>query len=158
MKTFVIYTKKKNCPDSKKIIININAYFSYYKNEIEASLDETDTAVMWEIDEAKPIHGEKYIGVETPYGICGLENLSTGCKTVILANHLKGRVISLNLCGMNALMSLFTHVPADNNEYYLTNKYFDFNDKRHENVKINYNKQRIVTFRDFYELLSVGRC
>lgn len=46
---------------------------------------------------------------ETPYGICGVTSLSTGCKTVlnIVLSEDSGKAYSVMECGPNALRELY---------------------------------------------------
>ena len=65
------------------------------------------------IDKASLI--DKKLGtVKTDFGITGIKNLSTGCKTVLVFRYLQKRQMSCNLnineCGWNAVKVLFAIV------------------------------------------------
>lgn len=68
--------------------------------------------------------------MNTPYdrGVL-IKNLSTGCKTCILANHISDKIISIEQCGDNTMNILFS---LDNRKYY--SRFFNID----PNMKIKY--------------------
>ena len=74
-----LYTSGKYFKDNEIIIDND----SFFNNNVSAkSLSENSIKVMEEVDHAKLL--DQNIGkIETPYGITGIQDLSTGCKTIL---------------------------------------------------------------------------
>lgn len=95
---------------------------SFFNNNVTAKNFTGDSIkVMMTIDKAKLI--DAFTGkIETPYGICSIENLSSGCKTVLnyyfikLFPNLYPNIKAINAieCGCNALEELFKAI--ENNE------------------------------------------
>ncbi len=102
-----------------EIIVNMESFF---KNNISASqLSQDSLDVMKQIDNA--ILLDKGLGtIQTPFGICNINDLSTGCKTVISAifiNEHKDKFISLRAidateAGPNAIELLFEYIERTN--------------------------------------------
>ena len=109
MITVFIDSSYKNHYKSSNTIINIEVNFNRYMKSILTNLDEIDYHFMRNIDSLRNVHKiNGKLVLESPYGLMGLNNLSTGCKTCLLAHHLKGKLISLNQCGENAIFELFS--------------------------------------------------
>ena len=74
-----LYTSGKYFKDNEIIIDND----SFFNNNVSAkSLSENSIKVMEEVDHAKLL--DQNIGkIETPYGSTGIQDLSTGCKTIL---------------------------------------------------------------------------
>ena len=99
---------------ANKNVINPEAYFD--ANISIGILDERDKHFLQLIDSAKVISP---IAIETKYGVTELENISTGCKTILIFNHLmKQGVIadlSINECGNNVIKEIFSLSEEENN-------------------------------------------
>ena len=88
---------------------------SFFNNNVSArSLTDMSLTVMNEIDKAVLLD-KKSGKIETPYGITGIRDLSTGCKTVLNYIFIKEntekypnvKAIDGTECGWNALDKLF---------------------------------------------------
>lgn len=88
---------------------------SFFNNNVTAkSFNKNSIKIMMNIDNAKliDVHTGK---IETPYGICSIEDLSSGCKTVLNYYFIKSfpnlypniKAINAIECGYNALEELF---------------------------------------------------
>lgn len=90
---------------------------TFFDNRVNATeFTELEKGIIEHIDKAKIINAN--IGeIETPFGICSIKKLSTGCKTVLnyvwLSKHkdienYKGiKYLYATECGWNALEELF---------------------------------------------------
>ena len=88
---------------------------SFFNNNVTAKNFTGDSIkIMMDIDKAKLI--DMSTGkIETPYGICSIENLSSGCKTILNYYFIKQfpnlypniKAINAIECGSNALEELF---------------------------------------------------
>lgn len=98
--------------DLSKVIIDNDAYF--YENITAEKFGTLEEKIINEIDKATII--DKKLGtIKTPRGITSIENLSTGCKTVLNYLHLADcksdiNVIDASQCGYNALEVLFSTI------------------------------------------------
>lgn len=91
---------------------------SFFNNNVTAK-DFTDDSIkiMMDIDKAKLLDASTG-KIETPYGICNIENLSSGCKTILNYYFIKSfpklypniKAINAVECGWNALEELFKAV------------------------------------------------
>lgn len=94
-----IYISKKDVPKrNNRFIESVDMFFNSIMYNL--SITDKDMYYMSSIDKAD------YVGngrIKTVFGDTTIENLSTGCKALILLNHYKDRVISINECGENAL-------------------------------------------------------
>lgn len=88
---------------------------SFFNNNVNAkTFSDSSVRIMMDIDKAKLIDASTG-KVETPYGICGIENLSSGCKAVLNYLFIKRfpnlypniKAINAIECGSNALEELF---------------------------------------------------
>lgn len=88
---------------------------SFFNNNVTAkSFTEDSIKAMMSIDKAILLDASTG-KIETPYGICSIESLSSGCKTVLNYYFIKSfpnlypniKAISANECGCNALEELF---------------------------------------------------
>lgn len=75
--------------------------------------DGNDETVISEIDNAS-VRDYKTGEIETPFGLTDINNLSSGCKTVLVYLYMKRHsdkykdcVLNVTGCGYNALESLF---------------------------------------------------
>lgn len=102
-----------------KTINNNDNYF--FENIAPKDLDDVSRSVMKKIDQAELIDSQ--IGkIQTPRGIGSIEDLSTGCKTVLNYLYAKNHdssieAINISYCGYNALDVLFDIVEEDKSNY-----------------------------------------
>lgn len=96
--------------DKKALIIDNDAYFD--ENVTAHNFEELENEAIEVIDDAKVL--DYNIGtIQTPRGVGALENLSSGCKTVLnylyLYRNKIGNIkaIDVSECGANALEELF---------------------------------------------------
>ena len=84
-----LYTSGKYFKDNEIIIDND----SFFNNNVSAkSLSENSIKVMEEVDHAKLL--DQNIGkIGTPYSITGIQDLSTGCKTILNCIFLQESII-----------------------------------------------------------------
>lgn len=137
----------------EKIDTSIKDLQSRYKIDNEAlfrshtlkeSITKEDEEVMKKIDNAEIIEvsrenkDSKDLLIKTPYGVTTIENLSTGCKTVLNFLHLKDNNIILDIteCGWNALEELF--------KYYEDKKSSIILILRHKNYTYNCSKRQYI--------------
>lgn len=96
--------------DKNELILDNDAFF--YENVTSENFGDLEEQVIKQIDNAVMI--DKKIGtVRTSRGVTSIENLSTGCKTVlnyiyIAKNESKIVAIDGSHCGYNALEVLFS--------------------------------------------------
>lgn len=106
-----IYTSMDKL-NGTKIIKDPESYFKSYVSS--KNFDTNDEQVMGEIDNAK-LKNKDTGAIETPFGEASINNLSTGCKTVLCylyvkRNNTKYGGINVTECGANALESLFSQM------------------------------------------------
>jgi hypothetical protein len=70
-----------------------------------STLTKRDLDLIDRIDSAKLDGNEKKF--LTPFGIAGIEHLSTGCKTALNILRNRGRAVNCTECGNNALQHIF---------------------------------------------------
>lgn len=98
--------------EKKQILLDNDSFFKI--NVVAKDFGYTEASVMMEVDGAVLINKE--LGtVETSKGVTSIDNLSTGCKTIL--NYLfvlknpkyneKIKAIDVSSCGVNALETLF---------------------------------------------------
>lgn len=104
-----IYTSYNNI-DKGQVIENPEAFFNGYITSEDFA--EKDFEVMKIIDNAELL--DKQLGtIKTPRGITSIDNLSTGCKTVLtyiyILKHSETNktFLELSYCGANAIDHLF---------------------------------------------------
>lgn len=98
--------------NKNNVLYDNESFFKEMISSKELTDDELD--VLWKIDKAKVVNA-KLNKIETPYGICSLSDISTGCKTAInvmfIMKHREqfNRLEAINAteCGVNALESIF---------------------------------------------------
>lgn len=141
-----IYKNIKAIKKEDTFIRNIDVYFDGKIYELQ--ITEKDRYCMEKIDSAR-YDGNGYI--TTPFGKTEIQNLSTGCKTLILINHsheLNDAIVNIGECGKNVLDIIFS---MDNIRVYLDycsipNNY-DFN----KTVCVLYNNNaKNMTLVDFF--------
>lgn len=135
------------------IIINVNARFQKEITNILKNFNDLDSQFIREIDSGTVHIVENNLVIITPDGVIGLNDLSTGCKTCILANHLHKKMINLTLSGENAIISLFGHLPNNDNSFLLTHT--DFKPLEQGNFKINDNKTGSLF--DVWDTIAMGK-
>ena len=105
--------------DDKDILYDNEIFFDTQVNMSEMYGDFLD--IMMLIDNAKLI--DKKLGtIETPYGICNRDCLSTGCKTalniIFLDRHREEyknkKAVNVTECGANALEVIFDYADKYN--------------------------------------------
>lgn len=116
-----LYKSIEDINNKSQILMDNEAFF---KTRITAKeFGKLENEVIFNIDKAELL--DKNVGtIKTPYGICSIENLSTGCKTVINAIFLYKhrnqepycslKYIYATECGYNALEELFRVVDENN--------------------------------------------
>lgn len=98
--------------DEETIIIDNDAYFN--ENVVAKTFGSLESRVIKEIDNATIIDYQTG-AIKTSYGIGALENLSTGCKTVlnyiyVSKNDRRIKALDASFCGANALEVLFSTI------------------------------------------------
>lgn len=108
-----VYTSRKLL-GSKAIIDEVDDFFNARVSSKQ--FEEYDETVMREIDNAKVIDYETG-EIKTAFGLTNINNLSSGCKTVLVYLYMKRHpdkykdcVINVTGCGYNALESLFEQI------------------------------------------------
>ena len=104
--------------DEKEILFDSEAFF----DGAARNFDEDNLNVMKRIDKAVLL--DKDMGaIKTPFGICRLEDLSTGCKTVlslieIIKNKKYANIKAINVteCGYNAIEEIFEIIENSNRD------------------------------------------
>ena len=101
-----IYTSKNNTSDSA--INQVDIYFD--RHICLRDLDTVELNLMQDTDNATVVDFNTDM-IRTPYGVASKDVLSSGCKTLILANYFKRKNISIvlcaNECGQNIFPTLF---------------------------------------------------
>lgn len=105
--------------DRDTILYDNEAFFKEMVSSKDLERDELD--ILWEIDKAKLIN-INLDKIETPYGICSLHDISTGCKTAINIMYIMknisdfGKLGAVNVteCGVNALEIIFKNIDKNN--------------------------------------------
>jgi len=114
----------------ESVVVDNEAFFGM--NISARGLSNRSLEVMREIDRAELL--DRRTGkIETPYGICGLEGLSTGCKTILNYIHItenrdkykKVKAINATECGWNALDNLFRQLDTDNSDIIIVLEHTD---------------------------------
>ncbi len=127
----------KNYFDKENTILNINFYFMKNLLTILKNLNELDRYYIKRIDKAEVISVYGKLFIRSDDGTTTLDNLSTGCKTCILDNHFKKKLINLGFCGANALETLFGVINSrgSQNSFLLHHSGFEPSEKY--NIRIN---------------------
>lgn len=100
-----MYIDKRAIDKKDKFINTIDLAFD--KEIYSLNITTEDEKALQIIDNAEYI-GNGYIN--TPFGRTEIQNLSTGCKTLILLNHaqeLGNPIINIGECGKNVLDKVF---------------------------------------------------
>ena len=105
--------------DVDSIIVDNESFFNDYVSA--RYLGQEELTVMKLIDGAELLDRETG-KIQTPYGICSIEDLSTGCKTILniifiyknRQRFLELKAISLNECGRNSLDIIFEFIDTTN--------------------------------------------
>lgn len=100
-----LYVDRKAIGNENKFIHAIDLAFDKEIYNLEITV--RDKEIMRFIDSAEYI-GDGYI--VTPFGRTEIQNLSTGCKTLLLINHsreLEFPIINIGECGKNVLDIVF---------------------------------------------------
>lgn len=105
-----VYTDRKLL-ENRVILDEVDDFFNAKVSSKQ--FEEYDEAVMREIDNAKVLDYETG-EIKTAFGLTNINNLSTGCKTVLVYLYMKRHpekygdcVLNVTGCGYNALESLF---------------------------------------------------
>lgn len=100
-----------------KLITSIDKHFNSLIMTDGISLSDMDLKFMKKVDHA--VLSQNVGFINTPFGVTSIINLSTGTKTLILANHsLENEVLDISQCGYNVIDILFNYM--DNKRYYLS--------------------------------------
>ena len=150
-----IYTDKALIPEPcDNIIEDIDIQFNNLYHTF--TFDAKDRHFMQAINSAT-LHTESdTLHAMTPFGTCTLDNLSTGCKACILANHLKGAVISLASCGGNAIVELIATLSNSDCVFYLEHHYFFYGDARIKHKRLMINGKQVGTPRTLAKVKNGG--
>ena len=100
-----LYINEKAIEKDIRFISAVDLTFD--KEIYDLEITDIDNAFLKEIDNAV-YEGNGYI--VTPFGRTEIQNLSTGCKTLLLLNHsknLENPVINVGECGKNVLDIIF---------------------------------------------------
>ncbi len=97
------------------IIVDNEAFFNNYINA--KFIKEYGVYAIKSIDKAILID-ENTAKVQTPFGICSIDDLSSGCKTILNIIYINEKhlnrydsiIVSLNECGRNALDFIFDYI------------------------------------------------
>lgn len=114
-----VYTDK-SLIDQTKYEEGNSVYFDY-KYKIK-DMTELDKEIMGKIDKATYI-GKG--GIETPYGITNIYDLSSGTKTVLNIVNNPDRIFDATDCGENALEVLFELIDGTDIKIILRHSMFD---------------------------------
>lgn len=112
-----IYVTSKDARESGKSIIDTND--REFEKEISSQiLTDTDIGFMKQIDKVSRADGES---ITTPIGTTDIYHLSTGCKTLIIVNHILNQIgfsdcpiVDITECGENVIKEIFKLI--DNTE------------------------------------------
>lgn len=133
---FKIYTNYEKFKGFNVIKDN-DAFF--YENVSAENFSDIEIDVMKDIDNAELLD-DKYGKIQTPRGICSIENLSTGCKTIlnylyICNSNMNIDAIDITGCGANAIEKLFQVMEIKGETVNLIlmhkDKLFDCNDREY---------------------------
>jgi hypothetical protein len=96
-----IYTSESKIKGGKEYIKYNDSFFLL--NTITEGITEDDKNFIRRIDKAEIIEymGKDTDTIRTPYGVTGIENLSTGCKTALNILHHREKVFECAECGPN---------------------------------------------------------
>ena len=104
----------RKLPDSN-FIGDVESMFNLHVDPTD--FNDNDLKAMREIDNAELLDRNTGL-IKTPYGLCSVKNLSTGCKTVLVYNHCYRngirKIINANESGANALAILFDIIDSNN--------------------------------------------
>jgi hypothetical protein len=130
-----------------KFITFVDAFFFNHINTRE--LDELDKYFLEVIDNAE-IKSLSTGLVETFEGLTSIYNISSGCKTLILANHIVKENLDICLdvtnCGENALYEIFDKFAETNLKVFLSYSIFR---KEIKDVKVLMNGSTCCTLQKF---------
>lgn len=111
-----LYTNKKLVSD--KLISNIDEYFNSWV--FKYGLKDSDNIYLSVIDESKLMNNQVNV-ILTPFGVASYEDISTGCKTLILLDRFGAeKVIDVTESGDNVIryildnfdeVSLYSKIP-----------------------------------------------
>lgn len=141
-----VYTRISGVEKDKRLIQFVDLEFD--KVIYNTKLNSIDLEFMKHIDNAE------YIGnglIKTIFGVTEIQNLSSGCKTLILLNHqdeLGNCVINISECGQNALDFVFK---MDNKKVLLTfkNRPYNYDVNKLVNVK-KINSSKVTTLNELF--------
>ncbi len=143
-----LFINKNAIQKGTKLIQNIDSYFNSLILTEKLKLDDNDIIFLKEIDGSTLSKDDGYI--DTPFSNhVDILKISTGTKTLILANHCsENDIIDISQCGYNVIEILFNNM--DNKKYYLS--FCIIPDNLKISVRIN-NSKKLCTNK--YELLDV---
>ena len=143
-----LYKNEKYIKNKSRLVEFVDLYFDAMILD-KIQINDIDIMYMQKIDGATYL-GDNYF--TTFLGRTSIENLSTGCKTLILLNHsdeLGNVVIDVSECGENALDYVFM---MKNKEVLLEfySKPSNFDKLRNVVVKVVTTKENEMTLKQLY--------
>jgi hypothetical protein len=144
-----LYTDSKYIKDTDKKIISVD--ISFDSKIYDINLNKKDYEYMKLIDNAE--YDENTGMINTPLGKTEIQNLSSGCKTLILLNHsqeLGNPIIYIGECGTNALNEIYK---IDNIRVYCN--YYQRPDNYNPFLKIhvNGNNDETISLEKAFDIL-----
>lgn len=119
-----IFVTSKSAKESGKLIIDTNDR-EFDKEISPKSITDTDIKFMQQIDKVSKTDGQS---ITTPRGTTDLYHLSTGCKTIIIINHILNQIgysgypiVDITECGENVIKEIFRLI--DNTEIHVILKH-----------------------------------
>ena len=143
-----LYKSKRAVPNNFELIDDVDGYFDAMYASGRLSFDTTDFEIMQRVDHIIA-YRDGYI--KTKFGDrAPVTCLSSGCKTCLLANHMKDtQVLSIEQCGANDLTELFN---MDGHKYLLSFCCLPVQTELRYPVKVNSTDK---LYKDTYELRKV---
>lgn len=152
-KPIIVYTSKARIHNKKELIQNPPCLFDETFWSIFPQLNEVDRNFLLELDKAEVIHHNGQWGICTPFGITDPTHLSNGCKTALLANHTKDKIISLKFCGMNAIVAILKNAQAAQNEYLAGHANFNFDQGEYPEIRVKVNNMDMCSLRELCSIM-----
>lgn len=126
---------------------------------MQKAFNDVDAKCLKHIDGADAVKIKGVVLAKKHGHYYPLTDISTGAKTCILANHLpqqKGKLLSLNSCGDNALTALLRYVKDSPNDLYLSHCDFSLRDKTLADVHISVNGEPNRTVKELWEAVCLN--
>lgn len=103
----MLYVYSKNMLNGFVLINDVEAGFTQLKYNNELFEDDVSLFIMKYIDSVSFKKGDY---IETPFGSTSMDNLSSGCKALLLAYYYRNKkdvLVNILECGENAIELLF---------------------------------------------------